>query len=75
MNLNALKRLDDIYLHNEQSFYYKRLRENTKFILMECKESFETCFCVSMGTNKADNYDAYISVNYGKAYIYCKWIN
>lgn len=73
-DLNALKRLDDIYLHNgAEDFYYKRLRENTKFILMECKESFETCFCVSMGTNKADNYDAYISVKYGKAYIDCKW--
>lgn len=31
-----------------------------KFILMGCEHSFESCFCVSMGTNQSDGYDAYI---------------
>lgn len=73
-DLNALNRLDDIYLYNgAEDFYYKRLREKTKFILMGCKESFETCFCVSMNTNKCENYDAYISIENDNAFIDCKW--
>lgn len=60
-DLHALQRLDDIYLHNGyEDYYYKRIRENIKFILMGCENSFENCFCVSMGTNKTDAYDAYI---------------
>ncbi len=63
-DLHALKRLDQIYLDNKfEDFYYKRVRENTKFILMSCSETCETGFCVSMGTNKVDNYDAYIKMN------------
>ena len=50
-DLNALKRLDEIYLHNgPEDFYYKNIRENAKFILMGCSQSFKSCFCVSMGT-------------------------
>ena len=57
-DLHALKRLDDMYLHNGPAdFYYNRLRQNLKVILMGCNESCENGFCVSMGTNKADNYD------------------
>ena len=59
-DLNALKRLDEIYLHNgPEDFYYKNIRENAKFILMGCSQSFKSCFCVSMGTNQAENYDGY----------------
>ena len=59
-DLNALKRLDDIYLHNgPEDFYYKNIRKNAKFILMGCNQSFKSCFCVSMGTNQAENYDGY----------------
>lgn len=60
-DLHAVKRLDEIYLKNGyEDFYYKRLREGTKFILMGCLESFDNCFCRSMGTNQSENYDAYI---------------
>lgn len=69
-DLHALKRLDEIYLNNgAEDYYYKRLRENTKFILMGCENSFENCFCVSMGTNKIDIYDSYIKVEDGMVYI------
>lgn len=62
-DLHGLKRLDTIYLKNGPiDPFYQRMRENTRFILMGCPESFENCFCVSMGTNKADDYDAYLKV-------------
>ena len=53
-DLHALKRLDDLYLHNGPAdYYYKRIRDNVKIVLMGCKHSFESCFCVSMGTRKS----------------------
>lgn len=62
-DLHALKRLDEIYLNNKfEDFYYKRIREKAKFILMGCETTCPSGFCVSMGTNKADNYDAYLKV-------------
>ena len=62
-DLHAVKRLDEIYLKNGfEDFYYARVREKVKFILMGCEQTCESGFCVSMGTNKADNYDAYIKV-------------
>lgn len=62
-DLHAVKRMDDIYLKNGfEDYYYKRIREKTKFILMGCSKAFDSCFCVDMGTNKSDNYDAYIKV-------------
>lgn len=58
--LHALKRLDEIYLHNGAvDSYYKNIRENARFVLMGCSQSLENCFCVSMNTNKAESYDAY----------------
>ncbi len=57
-DLHAVKRLDEIYLNNGASdYYYAKLRENVKFVLMGCEKSFENCFCVDMGTNKSENYD------------------
>lgn len=62
-DLHALKRLDDMYLHNGSAdHYYAKLRENLKIILMGCGHSFENCFCVSMGSNYSDNYDLSIDV-------------
>lgn len=58
-DLHAVKRLEEIYLRSGfEDYYYARLREKVKFILMGCPESFENCFCVDMGTNIAGNYDA-----------------
>lgn len=58
-DINAIKRFDDIYLKNGnyEDPYYKRVREKTKFILMECPANgWDTCFCVSMEANKAEEY-------------------
>ena len=58
-DLHAVKRLDTMYLHNgAEDPYYKRLRDRVKFVLMGCKDSFESCFCVDMGTNRSDDYHA-----------------
>lgn len=73
-DLHSLQRLDDIYLHNQyEDYYYKRLRENTKFILMGCENSFETCFCVSMGTNQTNAYDGYIKLDDTDVYVDSQW--
>lgn len=73
-DLHALKRLDEIYLRNEfEDPYYKRLRENVKFVLMGCDSSYENCFCVSMGTNQSTDYDAAVNVREDGYEIDSKW--
>ena len=73
-DMHALKRMDQIYLNNgPEDFYYKRLRENTKFILMGCTKTFDNCFCLDMGSNKTNEYDAYVKVDKDFASIDCKW--
>ena len=57
-DIHALRRMDDMYLKNGPAdYYYQRIRENVKIVLMECSGSFENCFCISMGTNTTENYD------------------
>lgn len=36
--------------------YYERRHELAKFALMECNGGTDTCFCVSVGANKTDDY-------------------
>ncbi len=57
-DINGIRRLDTIFLKNGQleDSYYKRLRDKLKFVLMECREGWDTCFCISMGSNRTDNY-------------------
>jgi anaerobic sulfite reductase subunit A len=65
-DINGFRRLDTIFLKNggTEDIYYKRLREKVKFILMECKEGgWDSCFCVSMGSNKTDDYS--LAVRFG----------
>lgn len=59
-DINGIQRLDTIFMKNgpDEDFYYKRLREKVKFFMFECTEGFDTCFCVSMGSNRTDNYSA-----------------
>lgn len=72
-DIHAVKRLDEIYLKNGQEDpYYKRLREKVKFVLMECENSFENCFCVSMGTNKTDNYSLFVKTRDENVLVQCK---
>ncbi|WP_018248624.1 anaerobic sulfite reductase subunit AsrA [Orenia marismortui] len=63
--VNAFKRLDKIFLENgpEEDIYYKRLREKVKFAVIECTEGFDSCFCVSMGTNETDDYSIFLRIS------------
>ena len=66
-DIHAVKRLDTIYLKNGGvDPYYKALRDKVKFILMECEHSFDNCFCVSMESNKTDNYAFFIRSKNGE---------
>lgn len=57
-DLHALDRLDQMFMENgKPDFYYTRLRENLKFVLIPCSKSFENCFCVSMNSNVPKNYN------------------
>ncbi|MCQ4671372.1 anaerobic sulfite reductase subunit AsrA [Lactonifactor longoviformis] len=72
-DLHGVRRLDEIYLKNgAEDYYYKRIRENTRFILMGCPESFDSCICVSMGTNKSTDYDAYLRMDGQGVYLDCR---
>lgn len=70
-DLNAVKRVDQIYLENgeEPDYYYKRHRDKVKFVLVGCQESFRNCFCVSMDSNKADKYDMGMNIRDGKIFL------
>lgn len=71
-DINAVKRVDEIYLKNGfEDVYYKKIRSKVKFALMECEHSFENCFCVSMNSNKTEDYDLFIKYKAGKALIKC----
>ena len=72
-DLCAVKRLDEMYLKNGfGDFYYARRRERTKFVLMGCETSCESGFCVSMGTNRAENYDLYLKADREHLYADCR---
>lgn len=63
-DINGIQRLDQIFLNNGQAdLYYQRMRERVKFVMMECLGSFEHCFCVSMGTNKTNDYSAAVKLS------------
>ncbi len=59
---NGIKRLDAMFLKNgpEQDYYYLRRRKLLRLILIECVEGYDSCFCVSMDSNKTEDYDAVI---------------
>lgn len=70
-DINGMRRLDTIFLENGpyKDVYYERLREKVKFVMMECRESFENCFCVSMGSNFTDNYS--MAVRFEEGAVLC----
>lgn len=72
-DIHAVKRLDEIYLRNGGvDPYYKALREKVRFILMECEQSFENCFCVSMEANETDNYAFFVRYKNDRAFVKCQ---
>ena len=58
-DINAIRRLDNIFLNNGQNdVYYSRMRKKLHIFMLECRTGFDNCFCVSMGSNVADEYSA-----------------
>ncbi len=55
-DINAIRIQDQIYLLNGgvEDPFYKRVRDRAKFVLMECAQQFEGCFCCSVGANVTD---------------------
>lgn len=73
-DIHALKRLDQIYLDNRfEDSYYRRLREHVKLALMGCGESCGSGFCVSMGANRTEDYDAAVNLSRDQVGIVSKW--
>lgn len=69
-DFHAYKRLDLVYLENgPQDPYYLQIRNRIKFCVIGCESDFEDCFCVSMGTNIAKEYDMGISVQQDDVHI------
>ena len=68
--MNALRRLDQMYLNNgPEDFYYKRIRQDARFVLMGCDTPFASCFCASMGTNTCEGYHAYVHPDGDRFYL------
>ncbi|MGL4853763.1 MAG: anaerobic sulfite reductase subunit AsrA [Lentisphaeria bacterium] len=58
-DIHSIKRYDDIFLKNGnfKDYYYQRLREKIKFVIIECPEKgWDTCFCASMQTGSTNDY-------------------
>ncbi len=57
-DINAQKIQARIYAGNGgfTDSYYERMKDRVKYILMDCEGGDDNCFCVSMHTNKTDNY-------------------
>lgn len=63
-DINAMRRLDNIFLNNggHADIYYERLRKKVKVIMLECTESYENCFCVSMNSNYTEDYSIAVRI-------------
>ena len=62
-DIHAIKRLDQVYLnHGAEDYYYRRLRERVRLVLMGCAHTCESGFCVSMGTNQTRDYDGAVNM-------------
>lgn len=57
-DINAQHIQAKIYAGNGgyDDFYYQRMRGAVRFAMMECGGGDDTCFCVSMGTNRTADY-------------------
>ncbi|MDO4275371.1 MAG: anaerobic sulfite reductase subunit AsrA [Eubacteriales bacterium] len=72
-DLHGVKNLDEMFGGNGPSdYYYQRLRENVKFVLMGCSAAFENCFCVDMGSNVSEDYDFSVDKKDDFYYLDCK---
>ena len=66
----GVSKLDTLYYTNGNTdFYYARMRELVHFVILECPHDFGSCFCVSMGGNKTDDYSLGMKVEDGSIYL------
>lgn len=70
-DIHGVKRIDEIYLNNghEPDYFYKRIRDKVKFVLIGCKESYRNCFCVSMNSNKTNDYSIGMNIDNDTIYL------
>ncbi len=73
-DINAMEHQNQIYLKNGgfEDFYYKRVQDRVKIVLMECTSGWDTCFCVSMNANKSDHYSLAVRHQEGELMIEVK---
>ncbi len=67
-DIHAQHHQEKIYLQNGgfEDMYYRRMNDRVKIVMMECTEGWDTCFCVSMGANKAEDYAAAVRFGDGE---------
>ncbi|MBS1266162.1 MAG: Sulfhydrogenase 2 subunit beta [Candidatus Woesearchaeota archaeon] len=53
-DVNALLAMDKIFIGDYIDPHYKKCRENTLLIVMNCTEAGKNCFCGDFGTNKLE---------------------
>lgn len=65
-DINGIERLDNMFLENgtQPDPYYQRRRALLHFFMIECRESMENCFCVSMNANISANYE--VALRFGQ---------
>lgn len=70
-DINSIRIQDQIYLQNggTEDYFYKRVRDRVKFVLMECTRQFEGCFCCSVGANVTDMHSLAMSFGEQGAYL------
>jgi anaerobic sulfite reductase subunit A len=61
-DIHALEALDAMFQHNGNvvDTYYAERRRSIRIFLLECANSFDNCFCVSLKTNRTDEYSAFV---------------
>ncbi|MGL5245689.1 MAG: 4Fe-4S dicluster domain-containing protein, partial [Sarcina sp.] len=59
-DIHGIKRIDNSLFHDD---FYRNRRDRVKFMVMECPKAWDTCFCISMGTNKTEDYSLGIKFN------------
>lgn len=57
-DINALQIQSKIYEENGEfsDLYFSRIKNNLKFVLMDCNGGDDNCFCVSLNTNTTENW-------------------
>lgn len=60
-DIHAIGITDSHFLRGDfKDTYYERRRQKLKFFLIECAVPFESCFCVSLGTNRTEDYAGFM---------------